>query len=68
MSPASVLAHGGSDSDAFCDDKGYWIDSDWYGARLAREEYVHVCHGCVVVLKEWYGYCLCMYTGNRVGN
>lgn len=45
MGPASVLAHGGSDGYAFCDDEGDWIDGDWDRARAAREREVHVGHG-----------------------
>lgn len=45
MGPASVLAHGGGDSYAFCDDECDWIDGDWDGARAAREREVHVGHG-----------------------
>lgn len=67
MSPASVLAHGGSDSDAFCDDECDWIYGDGYRPSMARDYDVHVRHGCVMLQKRptWYGYCVCMYTGNR---
>jgi hypothetical protein len=62
VGPASVLAHGGGDSNAFCNDECDWVDCHWYRARTAREEDVHVGHGGVVV---WYcrrgRRCLCMY-------
>ena len=48
MGPASVLAHGRGDGDAFCDDEGDWIDCDWDGPRATREREVHVGHGVVV--------------------
>ena len=51
MGPASVLAHGGSDSYAFCDDECDWIDGDWNRARTARKRDVHVVsHGGGVML------------------
>jgi hypothetical protein len=45
VGPASVLAHGGGDSYAFCDDEGDWIDGDWDWARTAGDCEVHVGHG-----------------------
>jgi hypothetical protein len=56
-----VLAHGGGDGYAFCDDEGDWIDGDWDRARMARDMEIHVGHGGggVVVWKEkatLYGY------------
>lgn len=47
MGPAGVLAHGGGDSNAFCDDESDWVDGDWNWARAARERDIHVGHGGV---------------------
>jgi len=44
-----MLAHGGGDSNAFCDDERDWIDRDWNRARAARERETPVGHGGVVV-------------------
>jgi hypothetical protein len=52
VGPAGMLAHGGGDGDAFCDDQCDWIDCDWYGAGTAREREVHIGHGDVVVWQE----------------
>ena len=65
MGPASVLAHGGGYSNAFCDDEGDWIDGDWNCARTAGDGEVHVGHGGggVVLWQEkeaLYGY-VCSY-------
>jgi hypothetical protein len=51
VGPASVLAHGGGDSNAFCNDECDWIDCHRYRAGIARQGDVHVGHGGVVV---WY--------------
>ena len=63
MSPASVLAHGGGDSDAFCDYECDWIDGDRNRARAARYGEVNARHGGGVVLWQekatLYGYILC---------
>jgi hypothetical protein len=45
VGPASVLAHSGGDSDAFCDDERDWVDRDGDRPRAARYREVHVGHG-----------------------
>lgn len=72
MSPASVLAHGGGDSDAFCHDERHWIDRDSDATGVTGYERVHVGHGgggggCMGESRKANVVCMarCMYTGLR---